>query len=119
MSDEDPLFATDRATLEQECDVELLKASGPGGQHRNKRETGVRLRHRPSGIVVSATERRSQIRNLDVAYARLIERLRERNHRPKRRRTTRVPARAKRRRLEHKRRRSETKSRRRADGAED
>ncbi|MAE70245.1 MAG: peptide chain release factor-like protein [Gemmatimonadetes bacterium] len=119
MSDEDPPFATDRETLERECKVELLKATGPGGQHRNKRETGVRLRHPPSGVVVSATERRSQIRNLDVAYARLIERLQERNHRPRKRRPTRVPAGAKRRRLDEKRRRSETKSRRRADGAEE
>jgi len=110
-----PPYSTERSALERECEVEFLKASGPGGQHRNKRETGVRLRHPPSGTTVLATERRSQSRNLEIAFERLIALLEARNRRPKRRKPTRVPERAKRRRLEEKRRRSETKARRRRD----
>lgn len=53
------------------CEVELYRGSGPGGQHRNKTESAVRLRHRDTGIVVSATERRSQSQNLGVAIERM------------------------------------------------
>lgn len=57
------------------CDVEPFRGSGPGGQHRNKTETGVRLTHRPTGIVVQASERRSRTQNLGVALDRLRARL--------------------------------------------
>ena len=57
--------------LEAECDLEFFTAGGPGGQHRNKTESAVRLRHRDTGIVVSATERRSQSQNLGVAIERM------------------------------------------------
>lgn len=60
---------------ESECEVTFLVASGPGGQHRNKRETGVRLRHIPTGIVVTATERRSQAQNLAMAFKRLEKKI--------------------------------------------
>ncbi len=75
-----------------ECDVETFRASGPGGQHRNRRASGVRLTHRPSGIVVTATERRSQHQNKSVALERLARKLAER----RRRRRPRVPTRPKR-----------------------
>ena len=65
----------DRETLERESDLTFFVAGGPGGQHRNKVATGVRLLHRPSGLVVTATERRSQTANRDMAFARLVERL--------------------------------------------
>ncbi len=64
-----------REALERECDVTFFIASGPGGQHRNRNATGVRLAHRPSGIVATATERRSQAANLEMAYERLARRL--------------------------------------------
>jgi protein subunit release factor A len=54
-----------------EIRVETFKASGPGGQHRNKRETAVRVRHLPSGITALATEHRSQARNKALAFRRL------------------------------------------------
>ncbi len=69
------LYPTDRASLERDCEVEFFIASGPGGQHRNKVETGVRLIHRPSGITVTATERRSQHANREMAFERMAERL--------------------------------------------
>lgn len=66
---------TSREALERESEVTFFIASGPGGQHRNRNATGVRLVHRPSGIVVTATERRSQAANLEAAFARLARRL--------------------------------------------
>jgi len=57
--------------LLQACRVERLRRSGPGGQRRNKVETGVRLRHRPTGVRAEACERRSQAENQRIALARL------------------------------------------------
>lgn len=75
MDEAAPTSDWSRETLERESEVSFFIASGPGGQHRNRNATGVRLVHRPSGIVVTATERRSQAANVDVAFARLARRL--------------------------------------------
>lgn len=56
-----------------ECEVHTYRASGPGGQKRNKTESAVRLVHRPSGLSVIATESRSQHEN----RARALKRLRK------------------------------------------
>jgi peptide chain release factor 1 len=53
----------------------FVRSSGPGGQHRNKSHTGVRLVHIPTGITAEATESRSQHRNRTVARERLMARL--------------------------------------------
>jgi protein subunit release factor A len=66
---------TSREALERDSEITFFIASGPGGQHRNRNATGVRLVHRPSGIVVTATERRSQAANREAAFARLAARL--------------------------------------------
>jgi len=96
-----------------ECEVEFVRASGPGGQHRNRRETGVRLTHLPTGVVVMATERRSQAANRRLALERMVERL-ERRRRVQR---PRVPSRKSRgvkaKELEAKRRTSVVKRQRR------
>ena len=107
-------YPTDRASLERDCDVEFFIASGPGGQRRNKVETGVRLIHRPSGITVTATERRSQHANLEVAFERMAERLEELQRTSKPRRPTRPTAASRVRRLAAKRRASLLKSQRSA-----
>lgn len=98
------LYSTDRTSLEHDCDVEFFIASGPGGQHRNKVETGVRLIHRPSGVSVTATERRSQHANREVAFERMAMRLRELQRVKTPRRPTRPTATSRVRRLEAKRR---------------
>jgi hypothetical protein len=62
--------ATDEELL-RECDVHFHRASGPGGQNRNKVESAVRLVHRPTGLQVSAAESRSQHENRVRALRRL------------------------------------------------
>lgn len=57
--------------LLQSCDVTRTRRGGPGGQHRNKVETAIVLKHRPSGIVSQAAELRSQDLNRQAAIHRL------------------------------------------------
>ena len=57
--------------LAAQCRVERFRVSGPGGQHRNKTDSAVRLTHEPSGVVGFASERRSQHQNRLMALARL------------------------------------------------
>ena len=97
-----PPYATDRETLEREVVVEVARASGAGGQHVNKTESAVRLRHPPSGVVVISQDTRSQHRNRETAFARLIERLERLNYVPRKRVATRPTAASRKRRLETK-----------------
>lgn len=66
----DYLGMSDEELMEQ-CDMGTFKASGPGGQHRNKRESAVRLKHLPTGIIAQAVEDRSQHKNRASALSRL------------------------------------------------
>ncbi len=101
------------AALAAECEETFFTAGGPGGQHRNKTESGVRLAHRPTGVVVSATERRSQAQNRSAALERLRGRLAALAARPRPRRATKPTRGSKERRLAEKRRRGERKAARR------
>jgi hypothetical protein len=62
-------------TLLEQCDLELGKRRGPGGQHRAAVASGVHLLHRPTGIEAQATERRSPAVNQSRAVRRLRLRL--------------------------------------------
>ena len=104
-----PPFRTDRPSLEREVRIESFRASGHGGQNLHKTESAVRLTHIPSGIVVVASDTRSQFRNKEIAFERLAERLKRLNHRPKPRKSTRIPRAQKQKRLESKRHRGESK----------
>ena len=97
-------YPTDRASLERDSDLEFFIAGGPGGQRRNKVATGVRLVHRPSGISVTATERRSQRANREVAFERMAVRLQELQQVSPPRKPTRATTASRERRLEAKRR---------------
>lgn len=104
-----PKYKTDRPSMEADCEVDFFTASGPGGQHRNRAKTGVRLRHKPSGVIVTATETRSQSTNLEKAYDRLQKRLEKLNLPRKKRKRTKPSKAARERRLKTKARRSQTK----------
>ena len=101
------------AALLAECEETFFTAGGPGGQHRNKTESGVRLVHPPTATVVTATERRSQAQNRGAALERLRERLVALARRPKPRRETRPTRGSKERRLREKRHHGERKAARR------
>ncbi len=71
---DDYLALSDRDLLAQ-CAIETFRVSGPGGQHRNRRDTAVRIRHRSTGVVAQAYERRSQLLNRRLALKRLRARI--------------------------------------------
>lgn len=102
MSDRDPKSWT----------VERIKGSGPGGQHRNKRETGVRIRDAETGLTATATTRRSQSQNLNAAREDLARKIEKKRARKKKRVKTKATRASKERRLAGKKIRGATKRQR-------
>ena len=66
----DYVLASDDALIAQ-CEVDRYRASGPGGQHRNKTESAVRLRHKLTGVTAIGEDSRSQAENKVHAVRRL------------------------------------------------
>jgi protein subunit release factor A len=108
------LALSDDALL-AECRVDVFVGGGPGGQHRNKTESAVRLSHGPTGVSVTATERRSQLQNRAVAIERLRKVLLAMTHVPKARRPTRPTRGSQERRIEGKKKAARKKADRRGD----
>jgi len=109
----------DDDVLLAECEVETFRSGGPGGQHQNVTDSGVRLRHRPTGTVVVCRGERSQLANKRSCLRRLRRRLEcLLAPPPPPRRPTRPDAGAVARRLEEKSRRSRVKRLRRPPGEE-
>jgi protein subunit release factor A len=104
-----PPYSLDRDILEREVEVQVFRASGPGGQHVNRTESALRLVHPPSGVVVIAQDSPSQFRNRETAFRRLAERLERLNRVPKKRVPTRPSLASKKRRIEGQKLRAGTK----------
>ena len=75
MSDDKAEQAPDLEQLEREVEITAYQASGPGGQHRNRTYSAIRMTHPPTGITVTASESRSQHRNRKIALQRLHAKL--------------------------------------------
>jgi len=113
LSADQPALALGLDAIKAQTSVTFFRSGGPGGQHRNKVETAVRLVHEPTGVTVVAADERSQRRNLTVAFDRLREKLAARSAVPRPRVPTRITAAVRRVRLESKRRQARKKALRR------
>ncbi len=104
---------SDEKLLDQ-CEITTYRSSGKGGQHVNKTDTAVRLRHLPTGIVVTSQQERSQYLNKLICLQKLRHKVDLLNYRKPRRVPTKVPSSSKTERRDIKKRRSNTKRLRKA-----
>jgi hypothetical protein len=70
-----PVYAQSDAALIAECEISNCSTHSPGGQHRNKTESSIRFRHRPSGLGAQCDEHRDRADNRAEALRRLRIRL--------------------------------------------
>lgn len=95
--------------LFSECEVETFRSSGKGGQHVNKTDSAVRLRHLPTGITVTSQEMRSQYQNKLRCLEKLREKISRLMYRPPKRILTKKTKSSKEKNLKKKKKRSEVK----------
>lgn len=79
------ILPDDDDALLDECEVSTFRASGSGGQHVNVTDSAVRLKHLPTGIVVTSQKGRSQWSNKLDCLEKLRAVVAKRNYRPPRR----------------------------------
>ena len=61
------------SVTKDDFDFQTFRSGGKGGQHQNKKDTGVRIIHRESGAVGESREERSQTQNKKNAFNRLVQ----------------------------------------------
>jgi peptide chain release factor 1 len=69
--------AEDINIRKEDIRTDVFRASGAGGQHVNKTESGVRFTHLPTGVVAESTESRSQHKNREIAMGRLVQEIKQ------------------------------------------
>ena len=104
--------------LAGQCEVQVFHATGPGGQGVNTTDSAVRMKHGPTGIVVTARESRSQFQNRSCCLRKLRAELERRGRPPRRRVKTKVPQRSRQRRLNDKHFNAIKKANRRKPGSD-
>lgn len=93
--------------------IDYFMSAGPGGQRRDKKKTGVRVRHLSTGLIVRVDNQRSQSQNKKTALLMLAKKLKKLHQRKKRRIPTKVPRYAKEARLKSKKHLAQKKNLRR------
>ncbi len=105
--------------LARDCEVQVFRATGPGGQGVNTTDSAVRMKHGPTGITVTARESRSQFQNRSSCLRKLRAELDRRGRPPRRRVKTKVPQRSRQRRLNDKHFNAIKKANRRKPGSDE
>lgn len=97
--------------MSEKYKIERIKGSGPGGQHRNKRETGIRITDPTTGLK-SVSHKRSQTQNLKTALKDLERKIAKKYKKKKKRIKTKASKASKERRIQSKKNRSTIKKNR-------
>ena len=105
--------------LARDCEVDVFRATGPGGQGVNTTDSAVRMRHVLTGVTVTARESRSQFQNRASCLRKLRAIFERRAQPPKTRKPTKPSKRAKARRLADKHFRASVKQQRRRPTGEE
>jgi protein subunit release factor A len=95
--------------LKKDIRIDFYSGTGKGGQNRNRHYNCVRIKHMPTGIIVTASEERSQSQNLEAAMERMGEKLSALVRKKKKRVATKMPKAARDKILRSKKRKSEKK----------